>query len=218
MTCRISDLIPYSNEFLAICFNNLFLWPLSLSFVSFRSWNLFLYCYLDSCSIESGEKIFSRDPCTQQNHLVTDLFHISVYFAILAFWLAFILHLSHLPPAYQDLHNQASIFHSIAPFPLMWDFPPRFWSCLVLPLFHRCVWLKYSPEEEKYQRRISQFLLPSPCDLIICAVETRFYFFSIALLVFPGFSHHVSPWVFLKGGMAVLSAKLYTISAWFLVN
>lgn len=37
-------------------------------------------------------------------------------FPRLSVWLAFILHLSHLPPACQNLHNRASIFHSIAPF------------------------------------------------------------------------------------------------------
>lgn len=136
----------------------------------------FFYCFLDWSSMESGEKILAETRALSRT-IWSQISSTSLsLFPILAFWLAFILHLSHLPPAYQNLHNQASIFHSIAPFPLMRDFPPRFWSCLVLPLFHRCVWLKYSPEEEKYQRRISQFLLPSPCDLIICAVETRFYF------------------------------------------
>lgn len=63
---------------------------------------------------------------TPQNHLVTDPSHFAQSIS-----LSFILHPSHLPPACQNIHNRASIFHFIA------------------PLLCQCVWLKCSPGRHK---------------------------------------------------------------------
>lgn len=78
----------------------------------------FIYCFLDWSIMESGQEISVARHRTIWSQIPRTCTPLSLFLCP-SLSLSFILHPSHLPPALSNLHNQASIFHSVAPFLLL---------------------------------------------------------------------------------------------------
>lgn len=84
--------------------------------------------------------------------------------------------------------------------------------------FASCLWLKCSSGREAKSKENTTFSLSQLFMLLKFVQWRRFFFSQFFSRWFSGFCHHVSLRVFLNHDVALLTAELYKISAWVLVN